>query len=515
MLPKTWSLSYSIRMRFALIVLVAMTFLELLLWVPAFWRFRKVLAATASVGLASSGVALVFLHPVFATILIFVVMLYRIFNLFRIVKDRMQRQYLARVVSRTGAFLIGLQMLVGASWYACLLFNVRSATFWFVFSIAQFLGIVIIVASTERHLRKTRPQQQINSLSNKALPTLTVAIPARDETDSLQECLASLVASDYPKLEILVLDDCSQNKRTPEIIRSFAQSGVRFLSGKPIKENWLPKNQAYQQLLDEANGEYVLFAGVDCRVEPDSLRHLVEAALQKKKSMVSIIPSNSLLRTEGSKESVLLQPARYAWELSLPRKMFNRPPVLSTCWIISRKFLLSTGGFAAVSRSVVPESYFARVSSVHDGYSFMQSNEYIGIKSMKDAPAQWATAVRTRYPQLHRRPELVLLMTVAELFGFIMPFLFIPIYLVKDLHSFMSLLVVVNCLLIMYFYGRVVNLTFRSFTLYGYIAAPFAAVADIIVLNYSMVRYEFSEVIWKGRNVCLPVMHAYPSNPKQ
>jgi len=183
-------------------------------------------------------------------------------------------------------------------------------------------------------------------------------------------------------------------RKTSEHLKLFValpKSGVRFLSGKPIKENWLPKNQAYQQLLDEANGEYVLFAGVDCRVEPDSLRHLVEAALQKKKSMVSIIPSNSLLRTEGSKESVLLQPARYAWELSLPRKMFNRPPVLSTCWLISRKFLLSTGGFAAVSRSVVPESYFARVSSVHDGYSFMQSNEYIGIKSMKDAPAQWAT----------------------------------------------------------------------------------------------------------------------------
>ena len=501
-------------MTVALIALVAMTFLELLLWSPIVWRFRKVLASTIILGLSVSSVALVVLRPDFATILLLMFMLYRIFNLLRIFKDRVQPQYLARIITRTSSFVIGLQMLVGASWYACWTFDLKNTTFWTVLGVMQFLGVLIIVASTERHLRKVRPPEQISQLSDKNLPTLTVAIPARNETDDLQACLASLIASNYPKLEILVLDDCSQNKRTSEIIRSFAQNGVRFLSGEEIKENWLAKNQAYQQLLDAANGDYVLFAGVDCRVEPDSLRRLIETALQKEKSMVSVIPINSLLGAEGQKESILLQPARYAWELSLPRKMFNRPPVLSTCWLISKKLLLSAGGFAAVSRSVVPESYFARVSSVHDGYSFMQSDSNIGIRSTKAAPAQWDTAVRTRYPQLHRRPELVLLMTVAELFGFIMPFLFVVIYFIKDLYSFLSLLAVANCLLVLYFYGRVVSFTFRTSILHGFIVAPLAAVADIYVLNYSMVRYEFSEVIWKGRNVCLPVMRTIPSQPK-
>ena len=40
-----------------------------------------------------------------------------------------------------------------------------------------------------------------------------------------------------------------------------------------------------------------------------------------------------------------------------------------------------------------------------------------------------------------------------------------------------------------------------------------AAIYDICLLNYSMLRYEFGEVIWKDRNVCIPVMQAIPRLP--
>jgi hypothetical protein len=37
---------------------------------------------------------------------------------------------------------------------------------------------------------------------------------------------------------------------------------------------------------------------------------------------------------------------------------------------------------------------------------------------------------------------------------------------------------------------------------------------DIALLNYSMWQYEFDEVIWKDRNVCIPVMQVIPKLPK-
>jgi hypothetical protein len=494
-------------------VLVLATFVEMLLWLKGLWRWHRPIAVVAITALAVAALGMVAVHAVFATVFLLVLAAYRTVNLLRLIKNRTQAVYLQRTFTRTSSLLVVFTVITLAAWYVCYIYDYSSSSFWTGFGIAQLLGIMVIVASTERHLRTTCAPADVNGLASTDLPTLTVAIPARNETDDLHDCLESLVASDYPKLEIIVLDDCSQTRRTPEIIRGFAQDGVRFLQGKAAEEGWLAKNQAYQMLLDASNGEYVLFAGVDTRFEPQTLRRLVEAMLHKKKTMMSIIPSNHVLTIAAQSESILLQPARYAWELSLPRKMFNRPPVLSTCWIISKKLLSSAGGFSAVSRSIVPESYFARVSSVHDGYSFMQSNESIGLRSYKVAPEQWATAIRTRYPQLHRRPELVFLMTVAELVGFVLPFGFLVAYAIADVTSPGFFLALASCILILYFYGRVVSLTYRTFLFRGFLLAPFAALVDMAVLNSSMIKYEFSEVVWKGRNVCIPVMRVEPRLP--
>jgi hypothetical protein len=59
-----------------------------------------------------------------------------------------------------------------------------------------------------------------------------------------------------------------------------------------------------------------------------------------------------------------------------------------------------------------------------------------------------------------------------------------------------------------------VTLTYRHRFLGSIWLLPVAAVYDVWLLNYSMWQYEFNEVIWKGRNVCIPVMHTVPSLPK-
>jgi hypothetical protein len=48
--------------------------------------------------------------------------------------------------------------------------------------------------------------------------------------------------------------------------------------------------------------------------------------------------------------------------------------------------------------------------------------------------------------------------------------------------------------------------------LYGWLYMPVAVVLDIIVVHISLIRYEFGEVQWKGRNACLPVMQLGSAN---
>jgi uncharacterized protein YceK len=62
-------------------------------------------------------------------------------------------------------------------------------------------------------------------------------------------------------------------------------------------------------------------------------------------------------------------------------------------------------------------------------------------------------------------------------------------------------------------YGWTIKNTFYKNSLVSALALPAALILDTFLANYSMYRYEFSDIEWKERNVCIPVMHVTPSLP--
>jgi chlorobactene glucosyltransferase len=433
--------------------------------------------------------------------------LYVLIDLGRLIKGRLQSVHRRRAFWQTLGWLAVMQ--AAAIGLGLVLKNrgLDGMAFFYVLAGGQLLGSLIIFTSTRRHLKTIKPPALTGNHAGQELPALSVCIPARNETDDLEACLESLIANDYPKLEILVLDDSSQTRRTPEIIRSFAQAGVRFMAGKEPPARWLAKNYAYQQLAEAANGELLLFCGVDTRFQPHTLSTMVKLSLQKQKSMISVLPYNRL-SGQTSIKSLLIQPGRYAWELSLPRRMLRRPPVLSTCWLIRHNVLRAAGGFAAVSHKAVPESYFARYASGHnDGYSFMEAGSSIGLDSSKNFEEQLSTAVRTRYPQLHRRPEVTALVSLAELYVLVFPFSFLLASVAAGWWALAGISAI-SCGLLTWSYVSIVRLAYHRIVWQSLFMLPFAALYDVGLLNYSMSKYEFGRVLWKGRDISGPVMRA-------
>ena len=145
--------------------------------------------------------------------------------------------------------------------------------------------------------------------------------------------------------------------------------------------------------------------------------------------------------------------------------------------------------------------------------SFMQSNNLIGITSHKCFDEQLATAIRTRYPQLHRRMELVLLTTLIELFVVIMPFALIVASLLGYVSLQLTIVSIITVLILTLIYILIVRLTYRKWLLRSVILLPIAILIDVALLNYSMYRYEFSIVIWKDRNISIPIMHTSDLSP--
>lgn len=500
-------------MKLALILLGIVTIMELLSWLKPIWRIRRYWVSLTIVSLCLAAGLVFGQRPNVWTLLLLSASVYRAINLLRLVEGRTDADYLYKVAVRTSLTLIAWQAVLFGLYELGRQHKLNFDWLLGALAVVQLIAAAIILLSTLRHLRKSSPPTIKANYANRDLPSISVAIPARNETEDLEGCLNSLVGSDYPKLEILVLDDCSQNKQTPEIIKSFAQAGVRFVEGELPPENWLAKNYAYYQLSQQASGQLILFCGVDARFDTRSLRALVECLIEKKKSMISVMPVNRLdHRLRLSR--LLVQPCRYAWEMALPRRLLKRPPVLSTCWLIGRDVLQRAGGFKAAQRSVSIESYFARrCIAQKDGYSFLSSADKLGVTSTKTTKEQIDTAIRTRYPQMHRRPELVYFASLAEV-----TILLAPIYsLIAGICLAAPLIIASGCLSLVLlggFYFKVVDHTYNQTVTPSLLMLPLAALYDIGLLNYSMWQYEFGEVIWKGRNVCLPIMRATPTLPK-
>lgn len=330
------------------------------------------------------------------------------------------------------------------------------------------------------------------------VPTVSLCIPARNETHALTDCLASAIASDYPKLEIIVLDDCSQD-RTSQIIKGFAHDGVRFVKGATPSEDWLGKNNAYDTLAREARGDYLVFMSVDTRIEPQALSTLISYLQVNKLSMVSVLPR----RSDIWRASVLFATLRYFWQVCLPLGV--NTPTASSLWAIHSESLDEAGGFSTYKDKVMIENELARQFFAKSKYHFLVANESLKVWYAKKWSSQVDTAVRLWYPSLQKKLTNSVLAIAAHALLLIVPVFSLAIGLITGMAalSFMALAAVLLGHGLFYYYLRRIQAGVSP-VIGTFLLSPIAA-QEIILIMASYYQYKRGRVSWKGRNICYPV----------
>lgn len=122
-------------------------------------------------------------------------------------------------------------------------------------------------------------------------PLVSVIVPARNEAVNISVCLASLLNSLYPNLEILVVDDGSVDG-TDDIVRilvDHSDGRVRLVDGAPLPDGWLGKPWACWQGYLQARGDLLLFTDADTRHEDMLLGRAVGALQSRQVDMVSVM----------------------------------------------------------------------------------------------------------------------------------------------------------------------------------------------------------------------------------
>jgi glycosyltransferase involved in cell wall biosynthesis len=151
---------------------------------------------------------------------------------------------------------------------------------WLILGAVWFRGM-----SRVPHLRA------LGSRVRPDLPTLTVVIPALNEEATIEGGLTTVLAQDYPGLEVIVLNDRSTD-RTGEILeglqRHHPNLGIVHLTRLP--EGWLGKNHALLLGARAARGEWLLFTDADVHFAPGALRAAVTFALDERLDHLAALP---------------------------------------------------------------------------------------------------------------------------------------------------------------------------------------------------------------------------------
>ncbi|UQZ83748.1 4,4'-diaponeurosporenoate glycosyltransferase [Paenibacillus konkukensis] len=115
------------------------------------------------------------------------------------------------------------------------------------------------------------------------LPLVSVVIAAKEEEASITETVRHLLNQTYPRLEIIAVNDRSQDgtgRKLEELIRwsegkRHIEVPLTVIHVTTLPAGWLGKNHALYQGYKQARGQYVLFTDADVLFAPETVADAV------------------------------------------------------------------------------------------------------------------------------------------------------------------------------------------------------------------------------------------------
>jgi cellulose synthase/poly-beta-1,6-N-acetylglucosamine synthase-like glycosyltransferase/spore germination protein YaaH/peptidoglycan/xylan/chitin deacetylase (PgdA/CDA1 family) len=218
-------------------------------------------------------------------------------------------------------------------------------------------------------------------------PAVTVLIPAYNEESVIVDTVRSAIASGYPKLEILVIDDGSTD-RTAELVReNFGKDPrVRLLlqsnSGKP---------SALNHALSEATGEIAVSIDADTIVDPEAIprlvRHFADPRVGAVAGNVKVMNRNRWITRWQALEYITSQ--------NLEKRAFDLlnciPVVPGAAGAWRTDLLRSSGGF---SGETVAEDTDLTLTIRRNGWKILYDEDAIG---RTEVPETVEALIRQRF----------------------------------------------------------------------------------------------------------------------
>ena len=289
------------------------------------------------------------------------------------------------------------------------------------------------------------------------VPLVSVCIPARNEENNIRRCVEAVLEQDYPNLEVIVLDDRS-NDATLTLLKDIASRDSRLLpiSGSDLPAGWAGKPHALYQAVSVARGEWLCFVDADTFLAPNALSSVFAKALETEADLFTVM-TRQILGSFWERTVMPLVMTALSVGFS-PRKVNDpqrRDAVANGQFIfIKRSIYDLVGGHERIKDQIVEDKALSELVKwsghrlvIADGRDVVSTRMYTSLETM------WEGWTKNIYLGLRDHPSLLLLGAFGATLALIAA-LFLPIWPLLGLSwymqggGWMALLVIVEALLV-------------------------------------------------------------------
>ncbi len=336
-------------------------------------------------------------------------------------------------------------------------------------------------------------------------PLISIMIPARNEAKNIKRCVSSLQKQDYPNIEILVLDDNSDDN-TSQIVMNIAKndSRIKLLTGKPLKSGWIGKCYACYQLSKHARGKYYYFTDADTLHFKNAVSGAISCLIKNNIDALSAIPKQIMVSIH---ERLMVTWVHFGILSLLPLILIKKTkyPLFSTangqCMLFKRKVYKKIGGHRSVKTKILEDIHISKQVKRH-GYKFMV---FDGSKSI------YCRMYRTRRTLIRGFSKFMFAAFDFKVFNFtvvitfismlyLLPFILLPLgVLLFDWSNLLINLTILQ-IFILLIMRMVLAIRFKNRIL-DTLLHPFSMLYVILVCLNSVFKSKFGEgAYWKERS---------------
>lgn len=233
------------------------------------------------------------------------------------------------------------------------------------FVVLAALPYALVPLVTVLRVRTSRHLDDESATAPPGAPLVSVVIPARNEEVNIERCVRSVLSADYPRLEVIVVDDHSSD-RTAEIAGALAAGDdrLRVIRNLPLPEGWFGKQWACSTGAKESSGEVILFADADTVHSSDLITRSVNAMVRRGADLFTVAGKQEIV-TFWEK---LVQPQifemmaiRFGGSEAMTRSRHVSSKIANgQCIFVRRDVYDELGGHALVKSHVADDMMMAR-----------------------------------------------------------------------------------------------------------------------------------------------------------